>query len=358
MPFENLQRRRRQPGSTATSGVAANGEFAAVSRRMLYGQAVQMMRGGRIADQTGIKWPTCDEDACIGVRLAATAKCLAHARDEQRNATLKQLGETGEINARGVPITQGLFEQILAAAPHDAEDRPTFMSAGFNRATFQGPARFARVAFKGAAWFGGATFQDTAEFDGATFQDAAWFQEVTFRGTAGFEGATFQGAAQFKGVTFEDTAETAKFYGATFKGIAWFEGATFKGGAGFGWATFQGAVGFRMVTFQDTVWFDRATFRGATEFGGTIVRRNAQFIKAEFAQADQLGPLLVYDLLRLDGASFTQPVQIEASSRELSCQRARFLAGVQFRLRGAQIVLDEAELPGPSQLTGVAALSD
>src|SRR6266540_3936180 len=203
MPFENLQRRRRQPGSTATSGVAANGEFAAVSRRMLYGQAVQMMRGGRMADQTGIKWPTCDEDACIGVRLAATAKCLAHARDEQRNATLKQLGETGEINARGVPITQGLFEQILAAAPHDAEDRPTFMSAGFNRATFQGPARFARVAFKGAAWFGGATFQD----------------------------------------------------------IAWFEGATFKGGAGFGGATFQDTASFTTVAFQDGVWFDGATFK-------------------------------------------------------------------------------------------------
>ncbi len=100
---------------------------------------------GRVTDQTGIEWPTCDEDGCIGVRLAATPKCLAHARDEQRNTALKQLGETAEIDARGVPITQALLKRILAAAPHDAEDHPTF-TAHFELATFQGPAEFDRVS--------------------------------------------------------------------------------------------------------------------------------------------------------------------------------------------------------------------
>jgi hypothetical protein len=52
-----------------------------------------------MTDQTGIDWPTCGEDDCMGVRLAATPKCLAHAGDEQRNAMLKQLGETGVIDA-------------------------------------------------------------------------------------------------------------------------------------------------------------------------------------------------------------------------------------------------------------------
>jgi hypothetical protein len=90
-----------------------------------------------MTDQTGIDWPTCDEDTCIGVRLAATPKCLVHAGDEQRNAALKQLGETGEIDARGVPITQPLLEQILAAAPHDADNHPTFTAPRFDRATFK-----------------------------------------------------------------------------------------------------------------------------------------------------------------------------------------------------------------------------
>ena len=74
-----------------------------------------MMPGGMM-DQNAIEWrPTCDKDGCIGVRLPASPKCLAHASDEQRNATLKRFGETGEIDARGVSITQGLLEQILAA---------------------------------------------------------------------------------------------------------------------------------------------------------------------------------------------------------------------------------------------------
>jgi hypothetical protein len=59
---------------------------------MGYGQVVQMMRG-RMTDQTGIEWPTCDEDGCIGVRRAAARKCLAHSKQEL-DAALKQLGET------------------------------------------------------------------------------------------------------------------------------------------------------------------------------------------------------------------------------------------------------------------------
>ena len=106
------------------------------------------------------------------------SKCLAHAGDEQPNATLKQLGETGEIDARGVPITEALVDQILAAAQRDPDDHPTFRAARFERATFQG-----------AAWFREATFQSAAEFDNATFE-GAWFDGATFQRYAGFGGTT------------------------------------------------------------------------------------------------------------------------------------------------------------------------
>jgi hypothetical protein len=215
--------------------------------------------------QAGVAWPTCGEDGCIGIQLARGGKCLAHATTRRRNAALKRLGETGEIDARGVPITDVLLRQILATAPHDAEDHPTFREARFD-------------------W---ATFQD-ARFDNATFQHAR-FDDATFQGDAGFIGTTFQGTA-------------------------WFGGATF--------------------------------------------RRHAGFRYARFEQARQLGPLLVYGVLALDAAHFAQLIQIEASTRGLSCQRARFPAGVQFRLRGAQIVVDDADLPSPSLLMGIDALSD
>jgi uncharacterized protein YjbI with pentapeptide repeats len=146
-----------------------------------------------------IDWPTCGEDGCIGVRLPASPECLAHTSDQLRNATLKQLSETGEIDARGVPITQALLEHILAAAPHDADNHPTFTATRFDRATFQSYARFERASFHGAA-----------EFSLATFQGDAGFEEATFQGEAGFLGATFERARQvgpllaYRGLRLDD----------------------------------------------------------------------------------------------------------------------------------------------------------
>jgi hypothetical protein len=134
---------------------------------------------------------------------------------------------------------------------------------------------------------------------------------VTFQGNTGFGGVTFQGGAQFSGVIFKGPTW---FHWTIFKDPAWFEGATFK----------------------DLIWFEGARFE----------------------QARQLGPLLVYGVLRLDGAHFAQSIQIEVACRGLSCQRTSFPAGVRFRLRGAQIVLDDdADLSGPSILAGITALS-
>jgi hypothetical protein len=148
----------------------------------------------RMTDQAAVDWPTCDEDGCIGVRLAATTECLAHARDEQRYAALEQLGETGEIDASGVPISRMLVGQILDAAPHDADNRPTFRAIQFVRAIFQGGAPFTDAIFQGDVRFNSATFQDYAGFTGAIFQGDARFEEATFQGSAGFNGATFRAA--------------------------------------------------------------------------------------------------------------------------------------------------------------------
>jgi hypothetical protein len=133
---------------------------------------------------------------------------------------------------------------------------------------------------------------------------------------------------------------------------------TFQRDAGFGEATFQGDAEFDGVTFQGDAGFDGVTFKRDAGFDGATFKRDAGFVEARFEQARQLGPLLVYGVLQLDAADFAQLIQIEVSTRGLSCQRARFPAGVQFRLRGAHIVLDDADLSGPSILVGIAALSD
>jgi uncharacterized protein YjbI with pentapeptide repeats len=306
-----------------------------------------------MTDQIGVDWPTCAEPGCIGIRLARGGKCLAHASARRRNAALKRLRDTGDLDARGVPITEALLEQILAAAPRDTAAHPTFATTRFSRATFQDNAWFREATFQGDARFERATFQNDAWFGEATFQRHAFFHTTTFQGIAWFDEATFQDIALFEGATFQRHAE---FHGATFQDIALFEGATFQD-AQFGKATFQDA-GFGKATFQGTAGFRGATFQNAAWFAGVIVRHNARFVEVRFEQERQFGPLLVYGLLRLDGAHFMQLTLIEASSRGLSCQRTRFPAGVQFRLRGAEVVLDDVDLPNPSLLTGVDTLSN
>jgi uncharacterized protein YjbI with pentapeptide repeats len=323
-----------------------------------------------MTDQTGgerpVTWPTCGEVSCIGVQLPQGGKCLAHATTRRRNAALKQCGETGEIDARGVPITAVLLHQILAKAPRNAEDDPTFREARFDRATFQEGAGFRGATFQGDAWFTGATIHGDAWFTGAAFHGDAWFHKAIFHGDAVFSGATFRDDAGFIGATFHDDAV---FSGATFRDDAWFIGAVFRGGAGFigttfrgdarfAGATFHGGARFRGATFHGDAGFIGATFQGYAGLAGATFRRIADFGDARFEQARQLGPLLVYGLLRLDATHFAQLIQIEASARGLSCQRTRFPAGVQFQLRGAQIVMDDADLPSPSLLVGITALSD
>ena len=161
-----------------------------------------------------------------------------------------------------------------------------------------------------------------ARFDEATFQDAARFDRTTFRRGAWFGGATFQDAARFDMTTFQHGA--------------WFDRATFRDDAGFYGATFQGGAGFR-----------GATIHGDVRFGG-----------ATFQRARQLGPMLVRKSLRLDQAVFHERAQIEVAAAAVCCQRTRFLAGVQLRVRWAQVVLDDADLAAPSILTGVPRFPD
>jgi hypothetical protein len=358
-----------------------------------------------MADQSDLAWSTCGEDGCIGVQLAPGGNCLAHATTRRRNTALRRFAETGRIDARGVPISNALLDRILATAPRDAEGHPTFTEARFQRATFHGNADFAtaRAVFQGATWFAGATFQGDAKFDGVAFRNAAYFDTAIFLGTTWFLKATFQGDARFDNATFQHTAyfdratfwHMAKFEKATFRDDAWFAGVTFQSVAWFGGAIFWGDAGFGgavgAATFEDTAWFAGAKFRGDAEFGlvtfqglaffpgasfrgdanfvgatfqsfahfaGATFHRDAGFDEVMFEKEGELGPLLVYGVLRLDAAHFAQPIQIEASARGLSCQRTRFPAGVRFRLRGPQIVLDDADLSGPSILAGIDKLSD
>jgi uncharacterized protein YjbI with pentapeptide repeats len=335
--------------------------------------------------------PTCIQDGCIGVRLTRHRRCWAHAEVSDLDVHLEQLGKDGQLDGRGVAFKGELLKRVLDAIPQDNEGHGRLSAALFDGATFADDASFVQVTFTGDVSFRGATFtgdaefrevtfEHYAEFDLATFTGSARFGEATFTAGASFDGATFTGWAGFSNATF--TGGGASFGGATFKGPvrfvgttftgdAWFSRATFTGDdvSSFSGATFTGDSRFDRATFTGDTRFDRATFTGDARFSDATFEGDARFSDATFEgiasfdrttfeRARQLGPMLVRESLVLDGASFRERVQIELSAAVLSCERARFLGGVQLRVRWALVVLDGADLAAPSVLNGARPFVD
>jgi uncharacterized protein YjbI with pentapeptide repeats len=306
-------------------------------------------------------WTWCSHKGCIGVRLPATALCLAHTAEQAPDAfdaELERIGVEGTVDARGVLISANLLRRLMAAVPRE-DARPVFIDARFERATFEGEVRFSGASFRGEAGFGGATFrgggefelasfQSTAGFDGAAFQDIVSFDQVSFQSGAGFRGATFKGGAGFARSTFE--------------GEAWFTAATFAGGVEFTEVTFRSGAVFALVSIQSLAMFDRASFRswamftqanfqGEAVFTRTSFKHVGLFDEASFEHATQLGPLLARELV-LDGAFFGARVQVEVTAATVCARRAQFPNGVHLRLRFASVVLDDADLAAPAILAG------
>jgi uncharacterized protein YjbI with pentapeptide repeats len=331
-----------------------------------------------------VDWEPCAVGGCIGVRLSTGRKCWAHANDHDLDAALTQFGEHGRLDARGVPLTTELLHRLLAAAPPDDQGHAVLTGARFDHATFHDDARFHHTTFEGDTWFLEATFEGDAMLDeaafggdalfqGAVFHGYAGFRRAAFHGYAGFERAAFhtdvrfdhatfagdtrfiraafEGDAVFNEVTFRDNG---RFGDTVFEGNGFFERAVFHREARFGRAVFGGAR-FIGATIQQVAWFDGVTFEGDARFELAVFHRDARFDRATFQRAPQLGPMLVRKALVLNGVVFHERVQIEAAAAACCCQRARFLAGVQLRVRWAQVALDGADLAAPSILTGVPA---
>jgi uncharacterized protein YjbI with pentapeptide repeats len=272
----------------------------------------------------------------------------------------------GQAKFGGVIFSGSALFVEVTFSEHARFDRATFTGhARFDQATFSGDARFDRAAFSGDADFDRADFTGGTRFDQATFSGDARFDRAAFSGDADFDrtiftrnvrfdGATFTGCARFNQAAF---AGEAAFGDVAFTEEARFSQAAFTGSTRFNRATFTGSARFDEVTFTGRTRFDRATFSRDASFYKAIFQRLAIFAGAKFERARQFGPLLAYRGLVLDGAEFAEPVQIEVSSIGVCCRGARFPRGVQFRVRWARVVLDEAEFPAPSILKGIPRLS-
>jgi uncharacterized protein YjbI with pentapeptide repeats len=257
-----------------------------------------------MAASKNVRWDTCAEDDCIGVRLPSGGKCWTHADDQDLDVALKRLSQDGDLDLRGVRLTSELLQRLLAEVPKNAQGHTSLRNAQFRQATFLGEAKF----------------------DWVTFEAEAEFEKATFHGKASFAAATFQGKAEFTHATF-------KLWGHFYR-------TTFQGDAMFGGTTFEWDAGFERATFQGTAWFHHAIFQ-----------HSAIFNEATFQRAGQVGPLLAKRVM-LEGAVFQERAQIDIAAAAVSAWRAQFPAGVQLRLRWASVVLDDANLAAPAILAG------
>ena len=276
--------------------------------------------------------------------------------DEQTfELVLEQLRSDGTISATNVRISAEELARILEAAREDPADPGRRLFNGnvdFRHAIFERPvAQFSRVTFEGFAAFDDATFEGGAHFRNATFNGPE-----TIEGFGGFQGARFKGDAWFEHATFNCGAP---FDGATFEGDANFMFSTFTGHARFGGAAFERGAAFYNATFEDQTFdggtskslaeFSGATFGGGAGFSEACFKGSARFSHATF-DSERNFDVRADEALELNQAVFDEPIRLEASAAMLDCSRTQFRGGADLFVRGAAIVLDDADFAGPSML--------
>ena len=115
-------------------------------------------------------WPPCDQ--CGGIRIAGGDRCLAHVGADERGATLKRFSESGDLDVRGVTISEALFREIAAAAPHDADGHRTFSCGSVRRSNLRRRCRVRRGDLQGGRLVRQRDVQGLRRVQGATFKGA------------------------------------------------------------------------------------------------------------------------------------------------------------------------------------------
>jgi uncharacterized protein YjbI with pentapeptide repeats len=234
------------------------------------------------------------------------------------------------------------FERAQFTGGRKPGERLGYQAAGFTDAQFTETASFTKAKFSG-----------TTEFFNAEFSRPAWFDNVEFGGEVWFSDASFSGDANFRSAKFgTESGGTAGFHNARFGKDAVFNGAMFSFDAGFDNARFSQLANFNLALIGRIAGFGDANFGGGAAFAGTEILGSARFGRASFERAGHLGPLAVVERLDLSGASFDQPVVIEAAATEVACRGTTWHGGATLRLRYARINLERATFTVPSSVAG------
>ncbi|MFF4236053.1 pentapeptide repeat-containing protein [Actinomadura geliboluensis] len=289
---------------------------------------------------TAVFWPRCSAvHGCSGRAAGPRGGCAAHLRPREFEEFMGTLRPGADLDLRGVTVPAWLLDAVLDAVT-GPDGRPHL-----------GRTRFDGAVLPSDAVLRGACVEGDSSFDGACFLGGVSFYDARFFGNVSFRGARF--------------GRNASFHAARFHRYASFEEAVFTCDAVFGEARWHADASFRRAVFMGAACFDRARFgrdaaMQAACFGGPVsfkrvqVSRHARFERTRFRQGVWLGPLTAAGRIALSDATVHGRLRVHAAARQVTARGVTVHGEAGFRLRHAELDLEDAVFEGPA---GVEALA-
>lgn len=291
------------------------------------------------ASPTALLWTRCAAvDGCTGRADDRFRACPAHLRPDQMERFLRGLRPGGDLDLRGATVPAGLLAAVLDAVT-GPDGRPHL-----------GRTRLDGAVLPSHAPLRNACFEGDSSFDGAAFVGGASFFDVRFLGHVSFRGARFAGNVSFHAARF---GRHASFDETVFAGDALFGEAAWNADASFAHAVFIGAACFDRARFGRDALMQAACFGGAVSFRRVRVARQARFDRARFRHDLWLGPL-VAERLTLANATAHGGLRVDAAARELTARAVTVRGAADFRLRHADIDLEDASFDGSAAVRPLA----
>ncbi|URN07872.1 pentapeptide repeat-containing protein [Actinomadura madurae] len=279
-------------------------------------------------------WPRCRAvHGCTGRVAGETGGCAAHLRPREFERFVGALRPGADLDLRGVTVTAWLLDAVLDAVT-GPDGRPHL-----------GRTRFDGAVLTADAGLRGCCVEGDSSFDGACFLGGVSFYDARFFGNASFRGARF--------------GRNVSFHEARFHRHASFEEVVFSGDAVFGETRWHADAAFRRAVFMGAASFDRARFgrdaaMQAACFGGPVsfkrvqVARHAHFERTRFRHGMCLGPLVAGGLIGLTDAAVHGALRVHAAARLVTARGATVHGDAVFRLRHAELDLEEVVFEGPA----------
>ncbi|TYB49570.1 pentapeptide repeat-containing protein [Actinomadura chibensis] len=289
---------------------------------------------------TAVFWPRCTAvDGCTGRTAGPSGGCPAHLRPRDFERFVASLRPGGDLDLRGVTIPGWLLDAVLDAVT-GPDGRPHL-----------GRTRFDGAVLPTDAGLRGFCVEGDSSFDGACFLGAASFFDARFFGHVSFRGARFGRNVSFHGVRFH---QHTSFEEAVFAGDVLFGEAAWNADASFRRAVFMGAACFDRAKFGRDAAMQAACFGGAVSFRRVQVARHARFERTKFRQGLWLGPLVAGGRIGLADVTAHGGLRVHAAARQVTARGAAVHGEADFRLRHAELDLEDAVFDGTACVRALA----